>query len=202
MSDESLTPNEFLRLNKSEIEDIFEESLPPSKGKAYFEPGLYDKITNPTLTTVKKWKAASTAKAEERKAILNWIIPFLFIGPGLISIIVAGGWSKPTSFIMTGGAVLIISYLWFFGRIWAWEAKRYANNVTYAESALTKTLNGRAREWAEERYDLNTDYIEWSASSNFYIEGMGYRWKELPENGHFRIFEVETGIEAPLLKDM
>lgn len=199
MSDQALTPNEFIRLDKGEIEDLFEQALPQSKGKSYFDPSLYNPVTNTTLVEMKKWKAESTAKAAERKAILNWIIPLVLIGPGLVSMILAGGWSKPTSIILTGCAVAVITYLWFFGRIWAWERKRFERNVGYAESAFKKVQKTRAMEWAEERYDINTDYVEWSESSNFYITGKAYQWKELPVDGHYVIVEVETVEEPPLL---
>jgi hypothetical protein len=199
MSYAQLTPNEFLRLNKDQVEGIFEETLPQSKGKPFFVPSLYNAVTDPMLTQIKKWKAESTAKAAERKAILNWVIPMLFIGPGLISIILAGGWAKHTSIVITTGAVLIISYLWFFGRIWAWERKKYEANVAHAESAFTRITDKRAREWAESRYDMNTDHVEWNEFSNFYIEGKGYRWKETGEEGQFILVESETDEEVPLL---
>lgn len=199
MSYDQLTPNEFLRLSKDQVEDMFEETLPQSKGKPSFEPSLYSPVTNPMLLQVKKWKAESTAKATERRAILNWVIPMLFVGPGLISIILSGGWAKSTSIVITTGAVLIISYLWFFGRIWAWEAKRYETNVANAEGAITRITNKRAREWAEVRYDMNTDQVEWNEFSNFYIEGKGYRWKEQEETGQFILVEADTDQEVPLL---
>lgn len=199
MSYAQLTPNEFLRLNKDQVEGIFEETLPPSKGKPFFVPSLYNPVTDPMLTQIKKWKAESAAKAAERKAILNWVIPMLFIGPGLISIILAGGWAKHTSIVITTGAVLIISYLWFFGRIWAWERKKYESNVAHAESSFTRITDKRAREWAEARYDMNTDQVEWNEFNNFYIEGKGYRWKELGEEGQFLLIETETEKEVPLL---
>lgn len=199
MSYAQLTPNEFLKLSKDQVEGIFEETLPKSKGEPSFVPSLYNPVTNPTLTQFKKWKAESTAKATERKAILNWIIPMLFVGPGLISMILSGGWAKSTSIIISTGAVLIISYLWFFGRIWAWEAKKYETNVANAEGAIARITNKRAREWAEARYDMNTDQVEWNEFSNFYIEGKGYRWKEQEETGQFVLVEAETDQEVPLL---
>lgn len=202
MSDQALTPNEFLRLKKSDIEEIFEETLPQSKGKSYFEPLLYDKITNPTLAEMKRWKAEYTAKAAERKSILNWILPMIVVGPGLISIILAGGWSKPTSMILTGCAVSVVAYLWFFGRIWAYESKNYEKNVEAAERALEETLHRRAREFAEERYDMNTDQVQWANVSNFYIEGKAYRWKELPEGDKYILIESDTDTEVPLLSEI
>lgn len=200
-ADGSLTPEEFLRLKKSDIEALFEETLPASTGKDYFEPDLYDKRTDPLLTKMKKWKADSTAKGAERKSILNFVIPAMFIAPGLISIIIAGGWAKHTSIVITVSAIITITYLWFFGRVWAWEAKNYQNNVEHAESALNRTTHNRAKAWATERYDINTDNIEWSQYSNFYIDGIGYLWKEY-EDGKYRIYEVESGKEAPLLTDV
>lgn len=199
MSYAQLTPDEFLRLNKDQVEGIFEETLPQSKGKPFFVPSLYNPVTDPMLVQIKKWKADSTAKASERKAILNWIIPMLFVGPGLISMILSGGWAKSTSIVITVGAILIISYLWFFGRIWAWERKKYESNVANAESAFTRITHKRAREWAAARYDMNADQVEWNEFSNFYIEGKGYRWKEIGEEGKFILVESETDEEVPLL---
>jgi hypothetical protein len=200
MSDESLTPNEFLKLKKGDIEGIFEESLPQSKGKPYFEPGLYNKLYDPTFQEMKRWKVEYTAKAAERKSILNWILPLVVLGPGLLTIIMAGGWAKSTSIVLTISAVAVVTYLWFFGRIWAYESKNFERNVEDAERAVDNTQDRRARDWAESRYDIRTEQIEWSEFSNFYIEGIGYRWKELPEDGKYIIAEVETEKEPPLLK--
>lgn len=202
MSDPALTPNEFLKLKKNDIEDLFEETLPQSKGKPYFEPHLYDKLTDPTLAEMKQWKLAYVAKAAERKSILNWVLPIIVVGPGLISIILAGGWSKPTSMILTGCAISVVAYLWFFGRIWAYESKNFEKNTVEAERALEGTLHRRAREWAEERYDMNTDQIQWLHVSNFYIDGKAYCWKELPEGDKYFLADGETGLEVPLLKDI
>lgn len=201
MSDQALTPNEFLKLKKSDIEDIFDKNLPQSKGKPYFEPHLYNKITDPTLAEMKKWKLAYVAKAAERKSILNWVLPMIVAGPGLISIIMASGWAKSTSIIFTGCAVAVVAYLWFFGKIWAYESKNYEKNTEEAERALEDALHRRAREWAEERYDMDPAQVKWIHVSNFYIEGKAYRWKELPEGDKYILVEGETGTEVPFLQE-
>jgi hypothetical protein len=147
---------------------------------------------------MKSWKLAYVAKAAERRSILNFAVPIFLIGPGLVSIIM-GGFTHLTAILFSGGTVLIVGLLWFFGRIWAWESKRYDENTETAAKAVEKTRNRRAQEWAEYRYDMNTDYIEWAEFSDFYVEGTAYRWKE-KEEGRFVIIEVETGQEPPLLE--
>lgn len=200
MSDDQLTPNEFLRLNKSEIEDLFEKVVPQSKGKPDFAPNDYIEPAKPVLAKIKKWKLAYVAKATERKSILNWVVPLLLVGPGLISII-AGGFTHLTAILFSGGTVLIVGVLWFYGRIWAWESKHYEENTENAERSMNRVIQKRAKEWAEARYDMNTEYIEWSEFSNFYIEGKAYRWKEQEQDGHYLIVEVDTDEEVPRLEE-
>lgn len=198
MSDEQLTPNEFLRLTKGDIDDIFENIVPESKGQPTFEPNRYVEPGKTFLTHAKKMKADNAAKAAERRSILNWAVPILLIGPGLISII-AAGWSQLTAILFSGGAVVIIGFLWFFGRIWAWETKNFEKNVDHAERTLNRIVQERAKQWAETRYDINPELVEWTEFSNFYISGKGYCWREQDQEGHFLLYEADTENEVPTL---
>lgn len=194
---ESLTAHDFLRLDREAIEDIFATEMPTSVGQPYFRPSQYTHIKNETLDQMKKWKIESTGKAAERKSILNWVTPIVLLGPGTVSLI-AQGLTVLTSTLYTVFAMLVISYFWFFGRVWRWEAKTFAANVEAAEKAIEKIRQKRAQEWAEARYDIDTRNVEFTEFSNFYIDGRAYRWKEV-EDESFIIVNVTTEEEVPLL---
>lgn len=192
---DELTPNGFLRLNKSEVEEAIARSLPVSESEM-FVPARYSPEASSVLKQVKQWKNDYVSKSQERKQILNWVIPLILIGPGLIAVIATGGVTPVAAITFTVTAMVAIGFLWFFGRVWRWEAKQFEKNVTYADKAVESIRNERARAWAATRYELDNQGIEWAEFSNFYINHRAYRWKEVQE-GEFIITDVETGNEAP-----
>lgn len=199
MTVESLSPNDFLRLEKADIDNMFQETMPPSEGESCFEPAKYSSLTNPLLLKMRGWKGDYMKKAVERRSILNYIVPALLLGPGTISLIIAAH-PMITAMIFTVGTMVILGFLWFYGRVWAWESKHYATNLTDAEKACERTKHQRAREWADARYDLpSTQNIEWAEFSEFHINHRSYKWEEV-EEGKFIIFDQQADKEAPLRK--
>lgn len=198
MSDESLTPDEFVKLKKDEVEGIFEKSLPAVNDEPYFVPGDYDPATNALLAQMKAWKMKNIERAAERKSILVFAVPSLLVGPGVISAIF--GNIILSAVFFTIGTMTVTTFMWIFGKLWSWETKQYEKNTETAEGAIARIRDKRAREWAEARYDMNTISVEWAEFRNLYIDGGTYRWKELPgEERHFILFDVDAEQEVPLI---
>ena len=197
-TESALTPNEFLRLGREDIEHLIDESFPSSAGKPSFEPELYSASSSTLLQQMKEWKREYTAKSDERKTITNWVVLSLAVAAIVLTVILTGGVTQIAALVFTLTVMAVISFYWFFGRVWRWEAKRYAENVQFAENAVEKVRNRRAKEWVTARYELPAYNVEWAEFSDFYIDGRAYRWAEL-EDGHFVVQLAATGEEPPQL---
>lgn len=194
---DELTPNDFLRLSKNEVDETIAHSLPMLEGEMFI-PALYAPEASSVLVKAKQWKNDNISKSLERKQVLNWIVPLTLVGPGMIAVIATGGVTPIAAITFTLTSMITIAFLWFFGRVWRWEAKQFDKNITYADKAVERIRNERARSWAAKRYELDCEEVEWTEFSNFYINYRAYRWREV-EEGQFIITDVETENEVPLI---
>lgn len=189
MIPEGLTENEFLAMDRNDVHEMFDKATPHVTGQ-YFTPEPMKPYNNELLVHLKNWKTNYMGKDATRKSIFNWVIPAFIALPPLVSILL--GWDiQISSAIFVATIMLSVAFIWFMGKIWTWEKKKWVENVEHAERAVDKVLDARAQEWAGNTYVMKNKNIGWTEFSDFYIDGVAYHWKE-EEPNRYRLSFTET----------
>lgn len=168
----------------------------PAAEEHVFNPTPYAVEANSVVKALRQERSDYTSSHSRRVKVQVFALPAVIIIPGTLAFVLGQPFLSATLFTLILVAVLI--YVWLTGKVHQFKDKKYTSQILFADREAKTLLNVRSNAWLRKRYALKIEnHINFSAYSDFTIEGVEYTWVEVEDDG-WQFFEAEEQIEAPL----